>query len=95
MLDFDPIAHFDTDTWIRSEVTRVWNEATGGAKPLGEALMSDLGQDHFIGLVLSLESAVSTPILAQMHLFNGTTIEDFIQFVDDLAGSSQSTDAQS
>jgi hypothetical protein len=94
MLDFDPIAHFDTDTWIRSEVTRVWKEATGGGRPIGDAQLSDLGQDHFISLVLSLESAIDAPILAQMHRFTGTTVEDFIQFVDELAGP-RSADGQS
>nr|MDT0661768.1 hypothetical protein [Micromonospora sp. DSM 115978] len=93
MLDFDPIAHFDSDTWIRSEVTRAWKEATADtSKAIDQALITDLGQDHFIGLVLSLESVIHKPILAEMHRFTGTTIDDFIHFVDDLAGGAMPDD---
>lgn len=80
LLDFDPIQLY-WRKWVWKEVDRTWREATGGTRSPELATMDDLGELHSISLILGIESVLKMPLLANMHLFTGSSLDEFVDFV--------------
>lgn len=79
--DFDPLREFDPmRELIAEEVTRTWVESTGGNRPTETARLSDIDQQTFLGMILTLEDMWGAQFLSQMHLLDGDTIDDFVDF---------------
>ncbi|MBP2473498.1 hypothetical protein JOF53_002370 [Crossiella equi] len=71
--------------WVRErareELHRAWVNSTGGTKSENDAVLDDIEQGVFLELMLTIEDLAGLTLLAVLHEFNGTSIDDFVEFV--------------